>query len=65
MLSQLEERLVSLRIPFAQIWQLGYKKSQIGLIGSIIKVSINIDFIQTTSPRSTDETSTIIVALQR
>lgn len=65
MLSQLEERLLTLRIIFSQIWQLGYKKSQIGSIGSIKNVLVDIDVIQTTLPCSTDETSTIVIALKR
>jgi len=34
-LTHLEERLISPRLAFAQIRQLGYKKIQIGLTGSI------------------------------
>jgi hypothetical protein len=37
-LSELEERLVSLRIAFAQIIPWGYKRSQMGLTRSIINV---------------------------
>ena len=39
-LSELEERLVALRIPFAQIRQCGNKRSQMGLTGSIINVPV-------------------------
>lgn len=44
-LTQLEEHLMSSRIAFVQIYKLGYKKSQIGLIGSNINIPINIDII--------------------
>ena len=40
-LTQLEERLVAPRMAFAQIKQLGYKRAQIGLTGTIINVPAN------------------------
>ena len=43
---ELEERLVSLRISFTKIRQCGYKADQMGLIGSIINVPINMQIIQ-------------------
>lgn len=49
-LTKLEERLVSLRIAFAQIWQLGHKRSQVGLNGTIINVPTDINIIQTLLP---------------
>lgn len=64
-LSKLEERLASLQIAFAQIWQLGHKRSQIGLTGTIINVPTYINIIQTTLPRSSDETWTVDVVLKR
>ncbi|XP_059077054.1 uncharacterized protein LOC131876217 [Cryptomeria japonica] len=64
-LTQLEERLVSLRIAFAQIWELGYKRSQMGLTGSIINVPVNMNIIQKALPQSVSNTSTIAVSLKR
>jgi hypothetical protein len=64
-LSELEERLVSLRIAFAQIRQWGYKQSQMGLTGSIINVHVHMDIVQKALPQSMDETMTIAVALKR
>ena len=56
-LTKLEEHLVSLQIAFAQIWELGYKRSQVGLIGSIINVPVNTKIIQITLPVSTNTTN--------
>jgi hypothetical protein len=64
-LSELEERLVSLRIAFAQIRQRGYKRSQLGLTGSIITVPVQMDVVQKALPQFMDETLTIAVALKR
>jgi hypothetical protein len=64
-LSQLEERLVSVRIIFAQIWELGYKRSQVGLTGSIINVPVNVNIIQNSLPQETNSTTTIFFALKR
>jgi hypothetical protein len=64
-LSKLEERLVSLRIAFAQIRQWGYKRSQLGLTGSIINVPVQMDVVQIALPQSMDGTLTIAVALKR
>jgi hypothetical protein len=64
-LSELEERLVSLRIAFAQLRQWGYKRSQMGLTGSIINVHVHIDIVQKTLPHFVNETTTITVALKR
>ena len=63
MLTQLEEHLVSLRIAFSQIWEVGYKKSQLGLRGSIISVLVNIDTIQNALPLSLSNTSIVVVSL--
>jgi hypothetical protein len=63
-LSKLEERLVSLRIAFAQIRQWGYKRSQLGLTGSIINVPVQMDVVQKALPQFMDETLTIAVALK-
>jgi hypothetical protein len=64
-LYELEERLVSLRIAFAQIRQWGYKRSQLGLTGSIINVPVQMDVVQKSLPQSMDGTLTIAVALKR
>jgi hypothetical protein len=63
-LSELEERLVSLWIAFAQIRQWGYKWSQLGLTGSIINVPVQMDVVQKSLPQFMDETLTIEVALK-
>ena len=64
-LTQLEECLVSLRIAFAQIWELGYKRSQVGLTGSIINVPVDTNVVQRALPLSTNNTTTIAVSLKR
>jgi len=64
-LSDLEERLVSLRIAFAQIRQWGHRRSQIGLTGSIINVSVHMDIVQKSLPQYLNDTMTIAVALKR
>ena len=64
-LSELEERLVSLRIAFAQIRKWGYKRSQMGLVGSIINVHVHMDVIQRELPQFVNETMTIAIALKR
>lgn len=56
-MTSLEERLVSLCITFAQIRQLGYKRAQYGLNGTIINVPIDFDKVQQALPRQIDETS--------
>lgn len=42
-LTPLEERLVAPRMAFVEIRQLGYKRAQIGLIGTIINIPANLD----------------------
>lgn len=64
-LSLLEERLVSLRIAFAQIWELGYKRSQIGLTSSIINVPVNMNIIQKALSQPINSTPMIVVYLKR
>lgn len=61
-LSNLEERLVSLRISFSQIRQWGYRRSQIGLTGSIINVPAHMDVVQKALPQYLSDTMTITVA---
>lgn len=50
---------------FAQIRQLGYKRSQIGLTRKIINVFSNLDRIQTTLPRDIDDNMTVVIMLKR
>jgi len=64
-LTHLEEILISPRLAFAQIQQLGYKKSQIALTGSVINVPSNLDIIQLALPRSVSDTMTIAVMIKR
>ena len=42
-LTSLEESLVSPRITFAHIRQLGYRRAQLGLTGTIINVPADLD----------------------
>ena len=66
-LSELEERLVALRIPFLQIKEMGprYKKPQLGLTRGVINVPTCINRIQSTLPRNIRETDTVVVAIKR
>ena len=65
-LSELEERLVALRIPFLQIKEMGpcYKKPQLGLTGGVINVPTCINRIQSALPRNIRETDTVAVAIK-
>ena len=63
-LSELEERLVALRISFAQIRKCGYKRSQMGLTGSIINVPVHMDIVQKSLPQFMNNTMTIAIALK-
>jgi len=65
MLTTLEERLVAPRMAFAQIRQLGYKRSQIGLTGTIINVPSDLDKVQTALPRSLLDPMTIAIMIKR
>ena len=65
MVSSLEERLVSLRIAFAQIRQLGFKRAQYELNGSIINIPVDFDKVRQALPRDIDETKTIAIKLKR
>ena len=51
-LTELEERLVALRLPFLQIKEMGHrhKKPQLGLTGGVINVPTNISRIQSALP---------------
>jgi hypothetical protein len=64
-LMELEERLVSLRIAFAQIRPWGYKRPQMGLTRSIINVPIQLDVAQKALPQFINNTITIVVAMKR
>ncbi|KAH9328999.1 hypothetical protein KI387_001107 [Taxus chinensis] len=64
MLSNLEERLVSLRLAFGQIRYQSHKRPQYTLKGAIINVPTNIDIIQQALPRYPEETKTISMALK-
>ncbi|KAE8747057.1 hypothetical protein FOCC_FOCC006195 [Frankliniella occidentalis] len=63
-LSNLEERLVSARIPFMQIRELGYQK-QLGLRGNCVNVPIDINKTVTCLPRMDSEDDTLLVQLMR
>ncbi|KAK3924355.1 Nuclear receptor corepressor 1 [Frankliniella fusca] len=58
-LTTLEERLVSARIPFMQIRELGYQK-QLGLKGNCVNVPIDINKTVTCLPRMDSENDTLL-----
>ncbi|KAK3907366.1 putative membrane protein P31B10.04 [Frankliniella fusca] len=63
-LTTLEERLVSARIPFMQIRELGYQR-QLGLKGNCVNVPIDINKTVTCLPRMDSEDDTLLVQLMR
>ncbi|XP_050303800.1 uncharacterized protein LOC126741439 [Anthonomus grandis grandis] len=63
-LSILEERMVSPRIPFMQIREVGYAR-QCYITGQIVNVPVNINTSTTLLPRHLDETQTIQIQLKR
>ena len=65
--SELEERLVALRIPFLQSKEMGprYKKPQLGLTGGVINVPTCINRIQSALPKNVREIDTVVVASKR
>ncbi|KAK3919901.1 Ankyrin repeat domain-containing protein 11 [Frankliniella fusca] len=63
-LTTLEERLVSARIPFMQIRELGYQK-QLVLKGNCVNVPIDINKTVTCLPRMDSEDDTLLVQLMR
>ncbi|KAK3928235.1 Methane monooxygenase component A gamma chain [Frankliniella fusca] len=63
-LTTLEERLVSARIPFMQIRELGYQR-QLGLKGNCVNVPIDINKTVTSLPRMDSEDDTLLVQLMR
>ncbi|CAF4125803.1 unnamed protein product, partial [Rotaria sordida] len=63
-LTELEERLISPRIPFMVIRSLGYSK-QFGLKGNLVNVPMNIDTNVSILPRTFSDTQTIQLKLMR
>jgi len=63
-LSPLEERLVSLRLPFMQIKAVGSQGQSI-LKGNIVNVENDLDVCAQVLPRRFDDTSTVHVQLMR
>ena len=66
-ITELEERLISLRLPFLQIRELRlrYQKPQLGLSGGVINVPADISRIQHALPRTLNESDTIAVAIKK
>ncbi|OXA55077.1 ATP-dependent DNA helicase PIF1 [Folsomia candida] len=63
-MTTLEERLVALRLPFAQIRSLGSDR-QYGIRGGVVNVPNDMDIVAKIIPRRFDETSTVQVQLKR
>ena len=63
-LTELEERLISPRLPFMQIRELGIDK-QYGLRGNVVNVPISINNTVKLLPRSFNKTETIQILLKR
>ena len=63
-LTELEERLISPRIPFMIIRSLGFYK-QFGLKGNLVNVPMNVDTNVSVLPRSFSDTYTIQLKLMR
>jgi hypothetical protein len=63
-LTELEERLISPRIPFMVIRSLGFCK-QFGLKGNLVNVPMNVDTNVSVLPRSFSDTHTIQLKLMR
>ena len=63
-LTELEERLISPRIPFMVIRSLGFCK-QFGLKGNLVNVPMNVDTNVSILPRSFSDTHTIQLKLMR
>ena len=66
-LNELEERLLSPRLPFLQMRELGrkYRGKQMGLIGGVINVPANMSRIQHALPCDIKETDTIAVEIKK
>ncbi|GBM39081.1 ATP-dependent DNA helicase PIF1 [Araneus ventricosus] len=63
-LNDLEERLVSLRIPFMQIKECSYDR-QLGIKGTIVNVPINLDQTVSKLPKNINDTATVHVKLKK
>jgi len=63
-LTCLEERLISLRIPFMRILSLGYER-QCGIRGAVVSVPISVPDTVSLLPRTFDSTHVIQVHLKR
>ncbi|GFT44892.1 ATP-dependent DNA helicase [Trichonephila clavipes] len=63
-LNDLEERLVSLCIPFMQIKECSYDR-QLGIKGSIVNVPITLNQTVSTLPKNINDTATVHVKLKR
>jgi hypothetical protein len=63
-LTELEERLISPRIPFMVIRTLGFCK-QFGLKGNLVNVPMNVDTNVSILPRTFSDTHTILLKLMR
>ena len=63
-LTELEERLISPRLPFMQIRELGIDK-QYGIKGNVVNIPISVDKTVKLLPRSFDKTATIQILLKR
>ncbi|CAM4956354.1 unnamed protein product [Rotaria socialis] len=63
-LTELEERLISSRVPFMVIRTLGFCK-QFGLKGNLVNVPMNVDINVSILPRSFSDTHTIQLKLMR
>jgi hypothetical protein len=63
-LTELEERLISPRIAFAQIYKL-HNYGQFKLHGSIINIPANIDQTQSLLPRLPEDGTTIGILLKQ
>ena len=61
----MEEILLAPRMDFSQIRKLGYKRSNIGLTGTIINVLASLDRVKTTLPRYIDDYMIVSVMLKR
>ena len=58
-LTSLEERLVSSRTTFAQVRQLVYKRTKLGITRTIINVPADLDKIQLALPRNLEKETTV------
>ena len=54
-----------MHVAFGQIRQLGYKRSQFGLTGTIINVPYDVRHVQQALPRDCNDSMTVAVLLKR